>query len=65
VRKGKRSNSSRRTWSDGKFMADFACSDVGIDRKSCVATHRSSKRKDKKWQKETERRWVTGNNEQC
>ncbi|KIJ92327.1 hypothetical protein K443DRAFT_685335 [Laccaria amethystina LaAM-08-1] len=29
-------------------MADFACSDVGIDRKSCVATHRSSKRKEER-----------------
>ena len=30
------------------IMAEFACSDVGIDHESCVATDRSSKRKEER-----------------
>ena len=38
MRKGKRTNANQRTWNDAKFMAKFACSDVGIDHESCVAS---------------------------
>ena len=52
MRMGKRTNANQRTWSDQKFMqtfmAEFACSDVGIDHESCVATHHSSKRKEER-----------------
>ena len=48
MRKGKRTNANQRTCSDQKFMAEFACSDVGIDHESYVHTHHSSKRIEEK-----------------
>ena len=55
MRMGKRTNANQRTWSDQKFMqtfmAEFACSDVGIDHESCASFIKKKRGKGKSGKK--------------